>query len=273
MVISSEHLSSRLFTDAEMERLHGLLVPFFDQIDVVVYLRDPLEAAISLLSTAVKSGDTSGVLPGPPVDWGTGNERSWISVCDHRQMLQRWERFFAGKVRVRLFEPTFMREGSIISDFSYHLEVSSLTSFEQPVRSNESLSATGAMLLVALNRRFQSSNCTISISRQREITSEVIASMSGRDKILPTPEQTAQYHAAFAESFEWVRSRYFPERSTLFSETRSKTSEACAMPPTKDIDAIADLIVSAWETGKGLRKRDEGIISRFGRRLRKVLSF
>ena len=78
VVISSEHLSSRLFTDSEMERLRNFLTPWFDPIDVVVVLRDPVDAALSLLSTQVQVGDPNGSLPEPPVTWGDGNDRSWI---------------------------------------------------------------------------------------------------------------------------------------------------------------------------------------------------
>ena len=47
-------MSSRLTSINQLERLRDALKPAFDEVIVLVYLRDPLESAISLWSTALK---------------------------------------------------------------------------------------------------------------------------------------------------------------------------------------------------------------------------
>jgi hypothetical protein len=141
MVISSEHLSSRLFTPTEMERVRQFLAPHFDRIDIVVLLRDPLDAALSLVSTQVQTGYTRGSLPPPPTTWGEGNDRSWISVCDHRQTLQRWEAAFPGSLTVRLFERDGLTGGSILTEIRTILGLRNTPEYAEPSRTNESLQA------------------------------------------------------------------------------------------------------------------------------------
>ena len=54
-ILSSEHLHARL-NDVEIRRLKTLLYPLFNEIKVIVYLRNPIEATVSLWSTAVRAG-------------------------------------------------------------------------------------------------------------------------------------------------------------------------------------------------------------------------
>ncbi|RZJ41201.1 MAG: hypothetical protein EON87_16640, partial [Brevundimonas sp.] len=53
IIFSSEHCHSRLTTIEEVQALHDLLQPLFDQVQVVVYLRRQDRVATSLYSTAL----------------------------------------------------------------------------------------------------------------------------------------------------------------------------------------------------------------------------
>jgi hypothetical protein len=59
IIFSSEFLSSRLTRKSDLLRLRELLEPLFDEIIILVYLREPLAAALSAFSTSIKSGNTS----------------------------------------------------------------------------------------------------------------------------------------------------------------------------------------------------------------------
>ncbi len=245
LVISSEHLSSRLFTDSEMERLKKFLAPHFETIDVVVYLRDPVDAALSLLSTQVQVGDPNGTLPDPPTAWGEGNDRSWISVCDHRQTLERWEKAFPGRIQVRLFEPDALAGGSIVSDFKTVLGIAQRPGYTEPERANESLGATGIALLAALNRRIPAFVDGKPSSQRGALPEWVVRHLGSQGKLQVTGSQRAAYENAYAQSNEWVRARYFPERQRLFSQPTTSGAEN-TQPATADIDGIADLVAALW---------------------------
>jgi hypothetical protein len=266
MVISSEHLSSRLFTASEMDRLCRFLAPHFEAIDVVVYLREPLAAALSLLSTQVQVGDPNGTLPPPPTAWGEGNDRSWISVCDHRQTLQRWEAAFPGRLNVRIFEPDTLAEGSILSDFRSILGIAGNSGYVEPERANESLGATGIALLAALNRRFPAFVDGKPSPARRDLSDWVVRHLGSGGKLQASRSQREAYDAAFAESNEWVRATYFPDRPQLFTPVPSGDKHAAESIPDGDIEVIADLVAELWQS-RAIPANQPGLLARVGRKL------
>lgn len=58
-VISSEHLHSRLFTDEMIKRVHHLLAPHADKIEIVCLLRPQADVVLSRLSTEARNGTIS----------------------------------------------------------------------------------------------------------------------------------------------------------------------------------------------------------------------
>ena len=56
VVVSSEHVSSRLKRPEEIKRLHAFCSDIFEEIEVILYLRDPLSMSISALSETLKAG-------------------------------------------------------------------------------------------------------------------------------------------------------------------------------------------------------------------------
>ena len=217
VVISSEHLSSRLFTQTEMDRLRSLLTSYFDDIDILVVLRDPLAAALSLVSTQVRTGFTSGSLPPPPTNWGVGNERSWISVCDHRQTIQRWEAAFPGRLNVRIFEPESLAGGSILTEFQAFLAIAGKQGYSEPERANESISAAGVALLAALYKLIPVFVDGRLSPYRKDLSEWGFRYVRSGAKLRASAAEREAYDTAFLESNEWVRANYFPDRQTLFT--------------------------------------------------------
>lgn len=271
MVISSEHLSSRLFTPTEMERVRQFLTPHFERIDIVVLLRDPLAAALSLVSTQVQTGYTRGSLPPPPTTWGEGNDRSWISVCDHRQTLQRWEAAFPGRLTVRLFERDGLAGGSILTEIRTILGLMNTSEYAEPARTNESLSANGIALLAALNARIPMFVDGQPNRYRGELSAWVARFLRSGERLTATPEQRAAYATAFAESNEWVRATYFPERTTLFSPTPPSQHDRTPSRALteEEIEDIAELIAGLWKVQAG-QGSQSSVLGRIGRKLRLI---
>lgn len=271
MVISSEHLSSRLFTPTEMERVRQFLTPHFERIDIVVLLRDPLAAALSLVSTQVQTGYTRGSLPPPPTTWGEGNDRSWISVCDHRQTLQRWEAAFPGRLTVRLFERDGLAGGSILTEMRTILGLRNTSEYTEPARTNESLSANGIALLAALNARIPMFVDGQPNRYRGELSAWVARFLRSGERLTATPEQRAAYATAFAESNEWARATYFPERTTLFSPTPPSQHDRTPSQALteEEIEDIAELIAGLWKVHPSQRNQSS-VLGRVGRQLRLI---
>lgn len=202
-VISSEHIHSRLLhRSAGMEALVSFLKVRFSRVNVIIYLREPLDAALSLWSTAVRNGASLVDLPLPKPGY-------WQHLCDHRSTVQRLEHWFPGQFSLRLYIPSEWPDRDVVGDFIDALALPrSLLQRTVPSRANRSLSWLSLRLLARLNRR--------SPKPPHEL---VVAIRDAFDHYPPpraSRDQELAYSSAYQESNNWVCAHYFPNRRELF---------------------------------------------------------
>lgn len=113
VIFSSEHIYSRLDSN-EIKNLYNILKSLgFDEVEVIVYLRNPSSLAMSLYSTAVKYGDVINEYPKPPQE-----DQHFRYICDHEQRLKAFEVVFGKEnMKVRLFEKEQLLNQSVVDDF------------------------------------------------------------------------------------------------------------------------------------------------------------
>lgn len=130
-VFSSEHLSSRVTTDAAIRRLAELFEPF-DEVQIVVYVRPQDTMAAASHSTWIKDGSTE--------PFGLDRHLSFVKRYDYRQLVERWDRVFgADAVHVRLYPPR-----SVVDDFLSVIGVPPTDELAMPERANRSLDSKEA---------------------------------------------------------------------------------------------------------------------------------
>lgn len=147
VVVSSEHLHSRLRSVEEIQNLSDLFDGLFETVNIVVYLRRQDRLAVSLYSTALRVGWThSTVLP------KTGAVRS--HYYNFQKLLECWSSVFGeDHVTVRLFERAQFANGSLYADFLQACGWPELVGqLEESPAHNEALSAVGALALLAINQ-------------------------------------------------------------------------------------------------------------------------
>ena len=238
LLISSEHLHSRLTTPAEIERLRLLLGELgVTGTQVLVYLRDPLSLAASLHSTVVKHGSTRRVPP--PPDAAT----YYRHLCDHQASIKRWEAVF-DDVTPRLFEPDAMVGGSVVADMVDALGLDGLATELEPEHThlNRSLSTAEVEVLARINER----EAAVVDGRPNPTQAELVAALerhsTGPGYRLP-PRMAKLYREEFADSNEWVRDRFFPERPHLFAAEHPDHDPG---PSPPGYDGLASLIAELW---------------------------
>lgn len=110
VLLSSEHLASRLSTEHEIRELHDFLKRFAASVDVYVYIRRQDELALSYYTTAVKNGETSQFsFPEP-------------DAVPHEfyfdRLLTNWSRVFGQeRMHVRIYDRGSLPSGDIVRDF------------------------------------------------------------------------------------------------------------------------------------------------------------
>lgn len=233
-VILSEHLHSRLRTHEDRLRLHEILNRHFSKITIVVYIRRQIDFALSLYSTGIKAGM---VAPGvaAPTEY----------PCDYRQLVQQWGDVFGQEnIVLRLFDRAELVAGSTVDDFC-HVAGLNPAGLPRPDSANISLDRLGLELLRRINRDLPRFRDNRPNKLRADIKQYFETHFCDGPKLEPTAAQIADFEAYFADSNDWVRERFFPERETLFAPRRIPEDPA-PMLPQAELDRIAGFLTDIW---------------------------
>ena len=241
VLFSSELIQSRLRTAEELQRLKAMLNALgFADIQVLVYLRKPVDIATSLYSTAVTNGITEA--PPPPDDEYFGN------ICDHRQTLLRFRAVFGDRcVKPRIHEPGAFVGGTLLSDFMDSIGLADAgAELQYPTPQNPSLPRLAIELLRRINRDVPMLDQNDRPNRVRiGLVKMVRNAFDSGPRYVLSPELRLAYANAFADGNEWVRKEYFPDREYLFTPV----PEPDHAPPgieDEEFDAISRFVSDVW---------------------------
>jgi hypothetical protein len=209
-VISSEFLQARLQTKEELERLRAFLSVFFNNIRVILYIRNQADAASSLWSTAVSSG----------LAWNHFPEPSEVSYAfDHRRTIQLWSSIFTENICVRLFDSDQFVGGSLINDFCHATSINLNDKYAIPTRQNESLPYLAIKTLAYINKNIPYFiNGKINPLRHKLIdqVSEYFRKIDSSSVIIENSIRQ-KYYEFYIDSNEWVKENYFKDKTQLFN--------------------------------------------------------
>ncbi len=205
-LVSSEHLSSRLTRGCELARLQSLLAALGRSVEVILYIRDPLQTAISAWSTLVINGGFPlESLPKP-------SDRLLVSKCNHRLLIKRWSHWFPS-LQVRLYS------SNLLSDFlaAIGLPTAAMASLQHtlPVR-NPAVPYQAILAIARLNRDLPVYvGSALNPDREQRIA-EILEETRGLPVYSPNPADQAAYAEYYAASNDWVCRNYFVGQSRLF---------------------------------------------------------
>ena len=241
---SSEHLSSRLVSIKEIQNLKQFLTGLFDDITIVLYVRDPIRMAISRQSTFVKLGLGPFQLPAPAEN---------ASVLDFRAVIHRWESVFGDSLNVRLYEES-SPEFDLIADFGSTLGLLPTNEFLiPPDRVNPSLDWDQLRLMSAINTiAHQQLGQRLPNAILQHITA--ILEKHGRGKVnknsfyRPTNKQQDAYKCYFAEQVDWLFRTYFPGRPYQWDPPSTEEASELEVKPSNQLTSseiiLCQLVVS-----------------------------
>ena len=251
LILSSEHLQSRLRTLKQIQRLRNLVEEVADKILIVIYIRDPLKMAVSRLSTAIKSGGAQRVLPPPSL-------KSFEHVYNHCQTINRWKECFPdAKILVRRFERSLLEKGDVVIDFcSQVIDNFCVDEYEFAKPANETLTLTGMALLRKLNVQFPRFVDKKPNLMRGRIARFVMENTLDGSKFLPSRDEFEAYKNHFSESCESVRSHFFPLEESLFIDQNEFAEEKIDLAEVEiDPHILENLIESLWSQNRKLQLR------------------
>ena len=218
MIISCEHLHSRLFNIEEVQKVHELLQPHFSSISVVCYLRPQIDVATSLYTTALRHGCTRSIQ-----SFIETHEKKKPLFYDYDQLLHRWELVFSKKnITVCHFNQKDFINHHLLYDFccrALHLHSDFVDKLDLSIhKENKSLSKIGQSVLRLYNFAPRSVfEKAVSPNFSWRVIRFFSSIFSGKGQHLPN-----SFARIFQDKYkienENVRSRYFPESNHLFNE-------------------------------------------------------
>lgn len=236
MIVSNEHLHSRLSSPAEIERLRDLLSPHCDEFSVLVYLRRQDTLACSAHVSRIKFG-SSAILPIFP----EGMPRYY----NFRELIEYYASAFGlPNIKVKLFERDSLVAGDAAADFRSQLHLDTPEALAIPKRRNESLSPVALYFL----RNFNRTNPPWKDGAPNPDRGNIVALLErlfAGPGPMPSRAAARSFYERFAETNAWVRETFFPERPRLFSEDFSSYPET-AQSEQPSIDELQDLFGALW---------------------------
>lgn len=192
LIISGEDLSS--LSRSGVESLKALLEPYAGTTRIIVYVRSPIEFALSAAQERLKHGDTLEKLLDVP------------HVPEYRFRIEKYMQVFGREnVDIRTFDPGRFPHGSLVADFCTAIdEPAELVRELRELRANEAMSLEAALLLNELNKvrpilKDQRYN------RERALgVAEWIADVAGTRFSLP-PEFFERVRDLVREDVAWLR--------------------------------------------------------------------
>ena len=197
-IISSEHLQARLTTNpAALDRLNALLSPLFADIQIVLFIRNPLEFGLSIWSTLVLTGQVQETLP--PARW-------FNIACLHKRTIETWSSLFGDQaIQLQVYTP----DTNAIECFRQVCQVPKSIGAQQQINRNQRLGHQTVLQLAQLNRELKKFDQAGRINPEWIARRDAILSTGSKDlPYVPSPEEVAEYANYYATSTQWVCDRF-----------------------------------------------------------------
>lgn len=233
VVISSEHLQSRLTDPEELQRLHNLLAPIYSSIQILLYIRKPIDTAISSLSTGIKCGKTATRIPPPSAPYIQ-------NLCMHRQTVERWATTFGlSNITVRLFSRQHFKDGDLLRDFAAASAIPFDDDLAIPTRTNEKLGFDGLRFLGLINEQVP----YIAEGRFNPLRANLVSLFESHfcesPEYAPSQQEIDSYADFYRKSDEWIRQRFFAHLPALWPDTAA-VQRALNHPAQQPLPGLAD---------------------------------
>jgi len=216
VLISAEHIHSRLDTPDQVARIREVLEPWADEFLIVAVLRPQIEMAVSLANLVVRRSDRELRLI-PLFDDANGYDRVLgvrPSYFELDEMLERFEAVF-GREAVRVVR--YESGGAFDSRVGVFAAVGARgPSLQTHDRANASLSGGALQVMRCLHRHIDLvSNPDWRHGFIDDMDQLLVRAYRGPG-LRPARDAARAFMEQFAAANERIRQRYFPERSTLF---------------------------------------------------------
>ncbi|MDJ0662189.1 MAG: hypothetical protein QNJ42_22285 [Crocosphaera sp.] len=235
VVFSSEHCSSRLIDEQEIEQLKKLLADFFDEIEVIIYLRRQDKFLASSYSTAIRAGNTSPFkIPSTAI---IKNRYNYYNI------LHKFAKVFGNnKITVRIFESSQMVNGDLIQDFMNTIGLETDKSYQFVNNLNASLDIYSLEYVRILNknlRKIIKHNPEKHINKIIKRLETYSHQYQNKENLLLSEKMAREFMSMFEESNQQVAKIYLDRQDgKLFNQSFTGLRQQEISPITRTIKLL-----------------------------------
>lgn len=214
VLMSSENLTANITGPGGIQDFAAFLRPYFDEIEIVIYLRRQDDAILSMYGEYMKRGFSKATFD----DFATRamSENSTLPYIFYRRLLTQWASVFGrSAIRVRLFDRAEMPGGDVLTDFLQTVIGPDLDDLDAVRRSPDDNVGLSAPALEFLRRV----NAYVPFRKDGALNPARVAldaRLSGLPR-LPRPQlsaaQSDRIMRRFDEGNDWVRQIFLPDRT------------------------------------------------------------
>lgn len=239
MLLSSEHTSSRLTTDREVDRLRELLSSEFHDIKIIFYLRLQDEMALSTYSTGIRVGMTE---PFDLIDYQNSSP-----VLNYDRLLSRWENVFGKEnITVRIFDRSMMPNRSLIEGFLQAANINYQPNTEER-KANKSYDIETIELLRLINLHLPRFHENGERNIGRGNIGRIMESISDRAK---KPRLSKEHAETLISRFDESNKIVFKRYNLLEGYLRIRSERGnhnIAAPTPLTVERATELFAKIWE--------------------------
>jgi hypothetical protein len=213
IILSNEHIHSRLTTVEEAKCLHDFVQAHCEVAKVIVYLRRQDRVAVSLYSTRFRVAATrlTPVFPKPA--------KAIPPYYDYYRLLDLFSQVFgAEKLTIRVFEKEKLRDQDLLADFADVIGLRIDRQFTRPQWLNSGLRPSAIRFLAEFNRHVPWM-IDGKLNPYRRDVLRAIDTLFVGDAPLVSRSQAKKFYSQFRRRNEQTRERFLPAiAAPLFSE-------------------------------------------------------
>ncbi len=243
-LMSSEHCQSRLKTDQELTKLANILLTFFDEITILIYLRRPIDIAISHWTNSARGFDVCESLPKP-------DDPRIEAICNHKKTLKNWIRCFGKEIIPRIYSKENLIGGSVVLDYCKLIGIKDSETLEVPARTNTAVSFEAIKVLTALNKRINPIENGSVNQKHFELSNIVEKRFTQNKPYLPSKEEVDNFNSYYENSNNWVLKKFFSTHKDLwgkdsFQSLRADHDDYYNIKLSNREETIIDILAEVW---------------------------
>ncbi len=226
-IITAESLSDLRLE--EIQKLHDDLVPRFDGIEIIYYIRRQDLMAVSHFSTSLKGGGVTKALMSTQM--GARGRRGF----NFDRVAEDWEAVFgASSMCLRKYADPGQKGWDIVEDFCTLIGIDFHSELHRKENKNVRLTRNQAAYLRLYNIWAREGRVRHSQEARTKLVN-ALSDLPDDTRIpLPSQEEAKEFYKIFKGGNKRIRLKYFPESDALFSKNFSMYPDA-----TEDISQYA----------------------------------